>query len=573
MMHKVYMRDWYFNAGIAGFLKVVTDDTIELDKHNLVQAGKLVIGDNYIEFDNTVLEGFAEKYIRMVFLKFFDIDKFKSAIKNGIDYLTKQKEAGTKITKLAFNEAAYLSSATRSNFLRVFGLDLEGEKNWEMILEQLQKTYKTIGDFDNLKAYDYLLNRETILIVGSKKEEAHYKDYISYYLSITAESNIVSFQKLGDGKKGTVKGKLIGYKFDDYFQAMQNIDYEKKLKNQDLCLSCQQRKASEEFSNSVSNVIGFNTDNSNWIWGYQTSNLKICSVCATIYSCAALSFPYIKRNSKEHFYYLNRNVNVTNLYRATLLFESALLDAELKDRPFYAMARKVSLRLLQEHAEAIDEGFNFIEMSEGGIGGQSTKSYHVFSYNISAEVARFLVNQSDKQIPKGWYQLGKTSIDVTEKLVQKTIEQTLSYSDLNFYFQYKVREEKGQFSIDNIRRYVFSYINHFAEGGNMNKEKMEKLSAKAFNNGKEVRTKLLSVRDNENKIRGMVYQMLNDLKISDRPAFLDKYMRACMAYGVESAFGSHEEMTDIDAFLQFGYSFVNGLMNSYEKEEQSGGDK
>ncbi|MFN3492831.1 MAG: hypothetical protein ACK40V_11500, partial [Anaerolineales bacterium] len=52
------------------------------------------------------------------------------------------------------------------------------------------------------------------------------------------------------------------------------------LKNNDLCPSCQERKAEYEFNNAVSNIIGFNKDNSNWIWGFKASKLKICPLCA-----------------------------------------------------------------------------------------------------------------------------------------------------------------------------------------------------------------------------------------------------------------------------------------------------
>ena len=97
------------------------------------------------------------------------------------------------------------------------------------------------------------------------------------------------------------------------------------------------------------------------------------------------------------------------------------------------------------------------------------------------------------------------------------------------------------------------------------KEK-NKIIGKAFMNGKELRQKLTSAKK-ENQINGIVYGMLNDLKISEREKFLDKYIRLMMSYGLGISFGK-DEMLNIDDFLQFGYSFISGLL-SEDKNENS----
>lgn len=59
--HKIYMRDWYFNAGIVGFLNIITDGK-ELDS-----IPYLTIGENYIEFSDEIFEGFEEKFSKYAF--------------------------------------------------------------------------------------------------------------------------------------------------------------------------------------------------------------------------------------------------------------------------------------------------------------------------------------------------------------------------------------------------------------------------------------------------------------------------------------------------------------------------
>jgi CRISPR-associated protein Cst1 len=75
-------------------------------------------------------------------------------------------------------------------------------------------------------------------------------------------------------------------------------------------------KKSFDFSNAITNILGFNTDNSNWIWAFKDGHSKICPVCALIYTCAFLSFAFVLKQGKKKntylncFYFLNQNNNV-----------------------------------------------------------------------------------------------------------------------------------------------------------------------------------------------------------------------------------------------------------------------
>jgi CRISPR-associated protein Cst1 len=105
------------------------------------------------------------------------------------------------------------------------------------------------------------------------------------------------------------------------------------------------------------------------------------------------------------------------------------------------------------------------------------------------------------------------------------------------------------------------------------KEKREKIIKKAFGNGKQLRG-VLRGNDKLNQLDGLVYSFLNDLKIANKERFLDKYIRVMMSHKLDVRFGL-DEMQDKDSFLQFGYSFVNGLLNkeynNNDKENNNGG--
>lgn len=95
-------------------------------------------------------------------------------------------------------------------------------------------------------------------------------------------------------------------------------------------------------------------------------------------------------------------------------------------------------------------------------------------------------------------------------------------------------------------------------------EDFSKIVNKGYYNGKDLAQRI----ETENKIKGIAYQLLNDLKIGDRYAFIDKYTRLSMAYGIPIKLGSNEELVDIDSFMQFGYAFINGLLSNFGQNNQ-----
>jgi CRISPR-associated protein Cst1 len=99
----------------------------------------------------------------------------------------------------------------------------------------------------------------------------------------------------------------------------------------------------------------------------------------------------------------------------------------------------------------------------------------------------------------------------------------------------------------------------------MGQDKSQTIVKKGFKSGISLRNELLK-KDKENQINGLVYGFLNDLKIADREKFLDKYIRVIMSNNQPNFFGK-DEMLDDDYFLQFGYSFINGLMSKERAKE------
>ncbi len=418
-----------------------------------------------------------------------------------------------------------------------------------------------------------------------------YKDVVDFIANLENAMNSIRtlpktqiFETLNNSSNGKSSlNNFIGRKFkgvcsydsmSKYIKKMKTVNNSKKLKNNDLCPSCQERKAEYEFNNAISNIIGFNKDNSNWIWGFKASKLKICPLCALIYNCGFASFAYISKKVDDrwlnYFYFPNENTKVKTLFETVTAFNLMLDNIEDNSNLLYAMVKQTVEHIAINQQQSIAENINFIEVVDNPIlAGQSSKGYNIYNYNISPEIAEFLDLQFKAGgIPRGYYVIKKTKTyySIDEELLKFAIQQQIDYSVLHKYFAYSLAPDRysAKYNLNKLASFVIKYI-QWTRGGNM--EKSQKIVSKGFKSGISLRNELLR-KDKENQINGLVYGFLNDLKIADREKFLDKYIRIIMSHNQPNFFGK-DEMLDDDYFMQFGYSFINGLMSKSKGTEEN----
>ncbi len=548
MKVKVYLRDWYFNAGIIGFLYVLSDGNINIEKIKKQFKEDLVVGDNFLIFDSNILNGFFDKYIKISFNELFDIDEYKERIQNLLKNIDDKNE-NRKISKKFISETNLSGKIVNSFIKEIYGKSID----------EIFKEDDVVGSIKNLNntINKYNLNNEVYKFLKEKNS-----NFIGYFLKNEISKKICSYEKI-----------------DEYIVNICNYNESKQDEQNLKCFICSNYKKKYEFNNSITQIVGFNQDNSNWIWGCNASKVMICAVCALFYSCALHGMVYIKRkinNEFKTFYYsLNRNINLSMLYNSFFIFKSRIKKNvsekdENQNKPFYTILQEITLEVVNKSSEATLENINFIEISENDFGGKSTKNYNVYAYNITKEIASFIKSiDKDKIMPKGFYSIRNNFIDIREEILKKTLENTLNFSDLTRYFEYFMESLepknniKVRYSLNNILKYILLYINLVIKGGD--KMELEKIVNKGYQNGVMISKKI----NQENKIKGVVYQMLNDLKIYDRNSFMDKYLRLSMAYDSEIKLGSNNELSDIDNFISFGYAFINGMLSNVNSKVNS----
>jgi CRISPR-associated protein Cst1 len=535
MKHRVYLRDWYFNAGIIGFLATIADGS---DFQALKNINGLIIDDMFIEFDDEVLDNFQDKFNKQAFLKFFNKQAYIVRIRKPLKDLNNNKKDPTR-SKLK-NYVKAIEKSPYLNFLELLGSPLGEPSNADELKDRINKAVDRIQSLSEEKIISLLLS--------TPEGKASFLNFIKVRL------------------KGVCESKNI----EKYIQKLKKTDYGKKIKLNDYCPSCQEKKSAFEFSNSISNAIGFNKDNSNWIWGYIATKMKVCPVCALIYSCAFVSFAYILRyvesNWLNHFYFINNNDNLKALYQSIELFKKSLtLD---DDEPLFTMIKETVRLVNQAKSDKVSKNINFIELIDNPIlKGQGSKGYNIYNYTIDLNTAAFLSPflSDSKSMPSGYYKIKTTYYSITNELLENAVKRQIDYQLLYKYVSYYISESiNTKYNLSKIINYIFIYIRKHA-GGKM--EKNETIIKKGFRNGIELRGRLKQ-SDNLNQINGIIYGFLNDLKIADREKFMDKYIRIMMSNKMPIFFGK-DEMMNTDYFLQFGYSFINGLLRQEKKENNN----
>lgn len=510
---KIYTKDWYFNAGIVGFLKVLFDGNFQnLETTNY----EININENFIEFDIKALDNFEEKFNKQLFLNYFNKQQYLAYIDKS---LKQRKKDGT------INLTAALKIINNFPY-----------KDLHTYL------YKEIDSEENILKFKTIIEELTIYQIYEKIKDTPY--FSSYFLE-----KIIRWLIIGPSN---VK---------DILDSIKSSSFIPKKKDK-ICISCQERKAEFEVTNAISNIIGFNKDNSNWVWGYNINKIKFCSICSLIYLCASTGLVYSYRNNATYFYFINHNVNINALINSYMQFKSELIIAANKSTPYSIMIKETAKFLKSTQAIKKLKNISFIEIKENNFGGQSSKSYNVYSFNISYNLALF-IDKNIENIAQGFYKINDTYYDIEEEILKSTVSHTLSYNDLDRYLRIFFQQQ-GFFNVYKLVFYILQYISQGDKAMDL-----LKISKKGFANGRELREKF----NNEgkgNRIMDLAYQFLNDLKVADRDKFLDKYLRVSMSNGLESKFGQ-DELNNRDAFLQFGYSFIAGLINNHKKEEE--GDK
>ncbi|HHD11231.1 MAG TPA: type I-B CRISPR-associated protein Cas8b1/Cst1 [Deltaproteobacteria bacterium] len=523
MKERVYLGDWFYNAGIVGFIKILTGNA-SLDKQSLVE-----VGQNYIEFERGVFRGYTEKFFNAAFEKY---GRYSGRVETLKNILASDDNEADKIKSFA-------------NILQGFKLlkdKLEAETGKPVTAGTLKKTPEELPN----------LVKKAIEILEEQKEDFVESDTKIYLNRIYGQKSFLNRTITKELKK----------KFSKDFEEPLLQDSTKKDKHL-LCMNCGDRKAKHgcSFDTGVSSFLGLNKSAVNLVWNF-SSELPLCDICEIIYFSAFAGFTDTSQGKKISFLFVNRDSSIKELYNDNLLLQEQLK----KDVTENFLVEFFTELLLRE--EKIKAEYSLMNISLIELDLSSEVLPQVYTLNITRGKAKFLKNEhhSLRRLAKLKYRINDEWYRILPEFIGLFIKDQLGHTYL-----YKLartlllskregsayRMSANPWHLQNINILICKYlqtVRRFDMGVSTDELWF------VYRQGEELAKKHLS-EGAENKIPSIAYRLLNALRTDDRNTFMDTLMRTYMHLKMEVPSIFVKALDNRANFHPLGYSFVNGLLN------------
>lgn len=609
MKVKVYLNDWFYNAGIVGFLRILeeNDDEFAIKK------------DNYIEFDTENLRNFHKYYFNYFFRKYNIAESVKTRTENSFDYLEnnietvlsdrdKEKERKEKIKSNIKNikdtikkqldkikkidENVY--EETKKQYEKIDKVNTKKEiiKIKEILISNIEKDNinkrLTLNLFKSILSNTYygqpsFLNVVKTALSYEEQQEVMYKDYVSNIVEAGFINDIMQNrynieqikEYIKDAKKCNITQEVekIYSKIEkDYIDKSKTIeDIQKYLKEKVIkrCSLCENEIGlTTNYSEGNFVPLAISSDNAkNFFWN-QNVNMPICDVCKLILFCIPAGMTTITKTIKENGEYrekqllsfVNYDVGVDMLYKTNINFGNKSRYENRGENPFSELLLDIVEQNKQIGIWQLENIF-CVEL-EAEYGAYSRIEY----FNIKKYMAIFFTVYAERTLSK--------ILDYKYRL--QIMDYIMKNKDIKYIINDRLRDEikknerkngYNSFLATQLRMILNVLKKEGKEVENIKKNN-DKLYV-IYNLGVQIHAELKS-KGEDNKLDGYTYKMLNSIKAEDKKEFMDIVIRLHMAMGkdVSPIFIETMQTTGLD-FESIGHSFLAGLIsNKYEKKEE-----
>ena len=557
-----------FNAGIIGFIEVLKEAGASEGKNK--EEIKNDIKDYYYEGqDLYVSKKFLKKsdlsqlYIDSMIKKFGDKSTISETFKN-IDYLIskegiEEKEFNSKINSI-IDSLSSNSIKTGCETLQSNGLKIKIQEN----INNIKKNKK---DIDKIKKYlkeiqnDYRNNKEV-------KQTLLMKNIM--YAKIQPFWSNKAFLNPQKSKKD-LKNEF----YETFEKPLKSIIEETKGKYN--CITCGMQTSSSMDTTFLFKV-GVDTGRKrSTFWNYNPDSF-LCPICSFIYACSPLGF----RDIGNLMFFINQNDSIKTLISMNVA--GRIIDE--KEDAHYIAYNTIINKALDEKMKELNSIQVIIRNKNG------------YSFNtIGHDTLKIIKSMKGKNGKKGELERISKSYLIIPKDNRFYIYKICLENVLNFRNQWNLiylllmnfekDGEKG-YTINYTVKTIFTILkiqikqNHiFREDINMN----DKINLSYIGKSGEEMIKIIigidndknltdeEIKETDNKLRGLVYQLINSIHTSNRDLFLSNITRlyAGMNLTIPNIFTRIFERDE--DFKEIGYAYVLGLKGAYynnkEKENKN----
>lgn len=616
MQTKIYLGDWFFNSGIVGFLRI-----LEHNNDNFTQ-----IKDNYITFDTQSLKNFHKYYFNYFFDKYNVANRTKDKINQSFEKIANalktesaDKSEIKRIQERVKSEKKYIKSVIKTQLDKIKKIDenvyqtileqyneIDAVKNKEdidkltkirqVIISEIEKDdinkRLTMNLFKSILSNKYFGQPSFLNVVNTKlsyeeQENLMYKDYISNIIETNFLNKILENNYTLEQIKENISEKLSkGLLTKEVIQVYTNIQKKFIEKDKDIeeikkyisekvlnyCYMCENEKTlTTNYSEGNFIPLAVSSDNmKNFFWN-QNAKFPICDTCKLMLFCIPAGISSVSKTvqenvngqvtyrEKEIFGFVNNDVSVEEL----LQYNNNLTQSSKMDKTIHNPYSDLILSIVEQKKDISEWQLQNIFVVE------FESEYLAFSrveyFNIKRYVAKFFKNYS---------KMFTAISDYRYKL--QIMDYILKNKDIKYVINQRLREEFEKDIPNGFNNYLATKVRLILnllkkEDCNM-KETIKKNNNKLYvlySLGVAIHEEL-KAKNEENKLDGYVYKMLNSIKSGNKKEFMDIVIRIHMSMGkdVSPIFLEVMQNSDLD-FESIGHSFVSGLIsNKLEKNNE-----
>ena len=610
MQIKVYLNDWFYNAGIVGFLRILEDNDDEF----------AIRKNNYIEFDTENLRNFHKYYFNYFFKKYNVAESVKIRTERPLEYLEnnievvpedkdKEKERKEKIK----SNKKYIKDTIKKQLDKIKKID---ETTYEEMKKQYERIDKsstkqeiieikerlisniekdninkrlTLNLFKSILGNTYFGQKSFLNVIKSalsydEQQNLMHKDYISNIVETGFINDIMQNKYNIDQIKEYIKNakengnittemEKVYLKIEkDYINKSKTVeDIQEYLKKKVIkqCSMCENEIGlTENYSEANFVPLAISSDNSrNFFWN-QNVKMPICDVCKLILFCIPAGMTTITKTVKENGEYrekqllsfVNYDTGIDRLYKTNINFGNKSRYENKNENPYSELILDIVEQDEKVSAWQLDNIF-VVE-----IDAEYLAYSRIEYFNIKRYMSIFFTQYAEKTLSKIW--------DYKYRL--QIVDYIMKNKDIKYIINDRLREEikKGEkkngynsFLATRVRM-ILNILKKEGKEVEDIKKNDDKLYV-IYNLGVQIHEELKS-KGEDNKLDGYTYKMLNSIKAGNKKEFMDIVIRLHMAMGkdVSPIFIETMQTTGLD-FESIGHSFLAGLIsNKYERKEE-----
>ena len=608
MKTKLELNDWFYNAGLIGFLRI-------MEKY---KKDAIVIQDNYIEFDTNSLKEFHQYYFQYLF-EIYDIaktmekrmDESFNRMKQYLEIQSEDKKELNEAKERLKKEKKYIKDSIKKQMDKIKKFDQKTEN-------EISEEYNKI---DAIKEKEQIEELETIF---NKIKQCLYKDHINKKVTTNLFKSILSKKYFGAPsflnviKNSASYEEQVNLMYRDYISniietgylkdfidnkyTLENLKEHIENLNQELitkemlkiytdikkkyiekgkqineikeyiekdvfkiCYLCADEHCiTSNYSESNFLPIAVSSDNmKNFFWNQKIS-YQICDICKLIMFCIPMGLTTItkitrdnqKYEEKDILSFVNYDTSIENLLKTNNNFASKSKRDRYMDSPYADLL----IDIVEQEKDISKWQLENIFVVE--IDAEYLAYSRIEYFRITRPVAIFFKEYADKSLMKIKDYRFKTQM----------VDKIMKNKDTKYIINDKIR--------DVIKNKYGGYETFLAsktrmeiksiQKGERNMSEIEKKNKKLialYSIGTEIHEELKK-KGTENKLDGYVYKMLNCVKTGNKKEFMDNVIRLHMALGkdVSPIFLDVMKEEQFD-FATIGHSFLSGLAsNKFENK-------